>query len=149
VGLVWAGNPSHANDRNRSLMLAELAPLGQVPGIDLFSLQRGPQAAELLNPPPGLHMAELAPEATSFADAPAVANLDLVITVDTAMAHLAGALARPVWTLLPFAPDWRWLLDRDDSPWYPTMRLFRQPRPGDWGAVIAQVVERLSGVVRS
>ena len=149
VGLVWAGNRSHSNYRNRPLTLWELAPLRRVAGVDFFSLQRGPQAEELLNPPPGLHLTELAPKATGFADAPALANLDLVITVDTAVAHLAGALARPVWTLLPFAPDWRWLLDREDSPWYPTMRLFRQPRPGDWEAVIEEVVRRLTDVFHS
>ena len=149
VGLVWAGNPSHGDYRNRPLTLWELAPLRRVPRVDYFSLQRGPQAAELLSPPPGLRLTALAPKATRFEDAPAIANLDLVISVDAAAAHLAGALARPVWTLLPFAPDWRWLLDREDSPWYPTMRLFRQPRPGDWEAVIEGVVRRLTDVVHS
>jgi hypothetical protein len=150
VGLVWAGNQAHANDRNRSLTLPELAPLGQVPGVNFFSLQKGPQATELLASPPGLRITDLAGNLVDFADtAAAILGLDLVITVDTAVAHLAGALGRKVWTLLPFAPDWRWLLDREDSPWYPTMRLFRQPRPGDWATVIEDVAARLSDAYRA
>lgn len=150
VGLVWAGDPGHAGDRTRSLKLSQLAPLGQVPGVKFFSLQKGPQAAELLAPPPGLRVTDLAGNLMDFADtAAAILSLNLVITVDTATAHLAGALGRPVWTLLPFAPDWRWLLERNDSPWYPSMRLFRQPRPGDWEAVIEEVAARLSDAYRS
>ena len=145
IGLVWAGNPAHTNDRNRSLPLSCFAPLARLPGVRLFSLQKGPQAAELLAPPAGLRLRDLGQELADFAEtAAAILNLDLVITADTAVAHLAGALARPVWTLLPFAPDWRWLLDRADSPWYPTMRLFRQPRPRDWAAAIEKVREALA-----
>ena len=150
VGLVWAEDPGHAEDRNRSLKLSQLAPLGQVPEVEFFSLQKGPQAAELLAPRSGLRVTGLTGNLVDFADtASAILGLDLVITVDTAVAHLAGALGRPVWTLLPFAPDWRWLLEREDSPWYPSMRLFRQPRPGDWAAVIEKVAARLSDAYHS
>jgi tetratricopeptide (TPR) repeat protein/glycosyltransferase involved in cell wall biosynthesis len=141
VGLVWAGNPIHGNDRHRSLQLTALAPLLAIKGARFFSLQKGEAAAESLQTP----IEDLGPDLKDFADtAAAVSCLDLVITVDTAVAHLVGALAKPVWTLLPFAPDWRWLLDREDSPWYPTMRLYRQPSAGDWGSVIDRVAADLS-----
>jgi hypothetical protein len=144
IGLVWGGNPSNKNDRNRSVPLRQFAPLAIAPRLALFSLQRGPQAAELRSAPPGLEIADLEESAGQVTDtAAAILCLDLVITVDTMAAHLAGALGRPVWLLLPFAPDYRWLLGREDSPWYPTMRLFRQPSPGDWLAVIRRVVEEL------
>ncbi len=140
VGLVWAGKPSHRNDRNRSLSLADLAPLFEVPGASFHSLQFG-DPAETVSPLGFAALIEdLRPRIRDFADSAAlVASLDLIVTADTALAHLAGALARPVWTLLPFVPDWRWQTERDDSPWYPTMRLFRQTRPGDWDGVIARV----------
>jgi tetratricopeptide (TPR) repeat protein/glycosyltransferase involved in cell wall biosynthesis len=143
VGLVWAGNPAHANNARRSLALRELAPLLAVEGVTFFSLQKGEAAAETAAGP-AERIVDLGPDLADFADtAAAITCLDLVITVDTAVAHLAGALAKPVWTLIPFAPDWRWLLDRDDSPWYPTMRLYRQPGRGDWASVIARVAEAL------
>jgi tetratricopeptide (TPR) repeat protein/ribosomal protein S18 acetylase RimI-like enzyme len=144
IGLVWAGDPRHINDFRRSLELDRLAPLFRVPGINWVSLQTGPRAgdAAMLAAAP---MLDLSAELTDFAEtAGVIANLDLVIAADTAVAHLAGALAAPVWTLLPHSPDWRWLLARDDSPWYPTMRLFRQPVPGDWDAVIAKVQAALA-----
>lgn len=144
VGLAWAGNKTHKNDRKRSLKLEALAPLGRVPGVRFYSLQKGDPAQQALMPPPGMQIIDWTNELDDFADTAAlVANLDLVIAVDTAVAHLAGALGIPVWTLLPFAPDWRWLLDRDDSPWYPTMRLFRQTVPGDWDSVIEVVCDAL------
>jgi hypothetical protein len=136
VGLVWAGNPNHPNDRNRSLDSALLAPLLDLPG-SYFTLQPGVAA------PAGIQ--SLSEHLTDFGQtAAAVANLDLVITVDTSVAHLAGALGVSVWTLLPFAPDWRWMLDREDSPWYSSMRLFRQPSRGDWASVISQVSDALA-----
>jgi len=145
VGLAWAGNPAHKNDRNRSIKLALLAPLGQVPGVRFFSLQKGDAAAQAEARPPGMELVDWTVELKDFADTAAlIANLDLVIAVDTAVAHLAGALGKPVWTLLPFVPDWRWLLEREDSPWYPTMRLFRQSSWGDWDSVIMRVAEALS-----
>ena len=137
VGLVWAGNPRHINDANRSLPPARLAPLAAVPGVRFFGLQCGPGRAVA----PGLPgMVDLAEDLDDFAEtAAALVALDLLISVDTAPLHLAGALGRPAWALLPAVPDWRWLLGRADSPWYPSLRLFRQPRPGDWAAVIAEV----------
>jgi tetratricopeptide (TPR) repeat protein len=131
VGLVSSGNPAHQNDRNRSIPPQELSPLLDVPGTRFFSIQKEQQL-------PGIEA--LGPELTDFADsAAAIANLDLVISVDTSVAHLAGAMGRPAWTLLPFAPDWRWMLGRTDSPWYPGMRLFRQTAPKDWKPVIEEV----------
>jgi len=144
VGLAWAGSPAHRNDCNRSMRLAKLAPLGQLPGARLFSLQKGKEAAEAKTLPPGMELVDWTQELKDFADTAAlVANLDLVIAVDTAVVHLAGAMGKPVWTLLPFVPDWRWLLEREDSPWYPTMRLFRQNSWGDWNSVIKRVTEAL------
>ena len=131
VGLSWAGNPTHVNDRNRSLSLAALGPLAQVQGVSFYSLQKGDSARQPR--PSGLELIDRTEDLKDFADTAAlVANLDLVISVDSAVAHLAGAMGKPVWTLLPFTADWRWLLEREDSPWYPTMRLFRQAARGDW-----------------
>jgi len=145
VGLVWAGNPAHKNDRNRSMKLTSLAPLGQVPGVRFFSLQKGAAAAQAKTPPTGMELIDWTPELRDFADTAAlIANLDLIISVDTAVVHLAGAMSKPVWTLLPFNPDWRWMLEREDSPWYPTMRLFRQSVRGDWDSVIKRVAEALN-----
>lgn len=142
VGLAWAGSQAHKNDRSRSMPLAALAPLAEAPGVALFGLQRGPQAAELAAA--AFPITNLEEEAGDVVDTAAILmNLELVIAVDTMVAHLAGALARPVWILLAYMPDFRWMLERADSPWYPSMRLFRQPRPGDWAAVVEQVREEL------
>jgi len=141
VGLAWAGNPHHNNDRNRSCPLSVFAPLAGVSHAIFFSLQKGDIAQQARTPPPGMSLADCTDEISDYADTAALMqNLDLVISVDTSVAHLAGALGRPVWSLLPFAPDWRWFLHRSDSPWYPTMRLFRQARPGDWTGVMESVV---------
>ena len=143
VGLVWAGNSKHKNDANRSVGFERFQPLLDIKGVDFYSLQVGERSRDI--GAPGLSgldgkIFDLGKDLGDFADtAAAVGQLDLVITVDTSVAHLAGALGTPVWTLLPWVPDWRWLLDRDDSPWYPTMRLFRQPAAGDWDAVIDEV----------
>ena len=140
VGIVWAGSPAHTRDRYRSLSLRELARLGEVSGVRWVSLQKGEPAEELKAPPPGLELVDLGPELEDFADTAAViSQLDLVLCVDTAVAHLAGALGKPVWVLLPSPADWRWLEGREDSPWYPTMRLFRQSRRGEWAEVIERV----------
>ncbi|KAB2646358.1 MAG: tetratricopeptide repeat protein [Verrucomicrobiota bacterium] len=150
VGLAWAGSPTHRNDRNRSLKLASLAPLAQISGIRCISLQKGQAAEEAQSPPAGMDLINVADELRDFADTAAlVATLDLVIAVDTSVVHLAGAMGKPVWVLLPFAPDWRWLLHREDCPWYPTMRLFRQQHPGDWEPVIASVHSELQLLVQS
>jgi hypothetical protein len=150
VGLAWAGSPTHKKDRNRSMKLARLAPLGQAPGVRFFSLQKGATAAQAKTPPPGMDLVDWTEELKDFADTAAlIANLDLVIAVDTAVVHLAGAMGKPVWTLLPFVPDWRWLLEREDSPWYPTMRLFRQNSWGDWDSVITRVADALSQWVKN
>ena len=144
VGVAWAGKPSHKDDHLRSLRLSAFAPLAEAKGVSFYSLQKSEAAAQAKDPPPGMALIDLTDEIKDFADTAALlVNLDLVIAVDTAVIHLGGALARPVWTLLHFVPDWRWMLDREDSPWYPTMRLFRQPAPGDWPAVLHRVAEEL------
>ena len=140
IGLAWSGSATHRNDRNRSLPLARLRPIFDMPGVRFAALQKEFRADDeavlqsidgILAPGDRLH---------DFADTAAlVALCDLVITVDTAIAHLAGALGKPVWILLPFAADWRWMVEREDSPWYPTARLFRQKTIGDWDGVVARV----------
>jgi tetratricopeptide (TPR) repeat protein len=148
VGLVWASQSGHRTAAAKSVALQALAGLGTVPGVRLYSLQLGAAARDAQPAPQGMRLVDLSGELPDFAEtAAAVANLDLVISVDTAVAHLAGALGRPVWTLLKFAPDWRWLLGREDSPWYPTMRLFRQERQGDWRQPVARVVASLRALV--
>jgi Tfp pilus assembly protein PilF len=146
VGLVWAGRQVHMSDGDRSIGLAQLAPLAKV-GVDaFFSLQKGSPAGQ--SPPPGMNLIDWTAELRDFADTAAlIANLDLVISVDTAMAHLAGAMGKPVWVLLLYVSDWRWLLDRDDSLWYPTMRLFRQPAIGDWTTAISAIAEKLKAEI--
>lgn len=147
VGLVWKGNPNFENDAERSLPSLELlAPLGRVTDVQLYSLQKGAGEDEALQPPAGMRLTPLGSQLTDFADAAAaVMNLDLVICVDTAIAHLAGALGKPCWVLLPdYKTDWRWLAGRADSPWYPgAMRLFRQPAAGNWEPVVAEVAVAL------
>jgi hypothetical protein len=148
VGVAWAGRPTHPNDRRRSMRLVDLAPLAKLPEVALVSLQpRFPardRASAHLVP-----LIDLTADFTDFAEtAAAVVNLDLVVTVDTAVGHLAGALGKPVWLMLPTPSDWRWLLERSDSPWYPTMRLFRQERPGDWGTVVAAIAAELARLPR-
>jgi tetratricopeptide (TPR) repeat protein len=148
VGIVWQGRPTHGQDRTRSVLLEFFAPLARIPGVRLVRLQRGPGSEQLAQlrgqwevfDPPGW------PEDHAEAwleSAALVSALDLVITVDTSVAHLAGSLAAPVWVALPFVPDWRWLLEREDCPWYPTMRLFRQQRLGDWPGVFERLADAL------
>jgi tetratricopeptide (TPR) repeat protein len=139
IGLAWGGNPAHSNDRRRSLPPEALARLLALGGGSAVNLQVGPRAGETGLP-------DLSPFLTDYAETAAlIANLDLVLTVDTSVAHVAGALGVPCWVLLPFAPDWRWMLGRNDTPWYDSLRLFRQPRPGDWGGVIDAVAAALHG----
>jgi len=144
VGIAWAGRPTHTNDRNRTIALAALAPLSGLPRVALVSLQKGPGQAQIGNYWGSAPLINLGPEIHDYADTIAIVdNLDLVVTVDTSVGHLAGAMGKRVWIMLPFAPDWRWLLNRKDSPWYPTARLFRQSAPGQWNAVIAEVTAAL------
>lgn len=138
VGLVWRGSPGHKNDRNRSLGEGALASL-ENDAIEFVSLQKS-DPDKPPPPSPGLALTDVTSGITDFADTAAIiANLDLVLSVDTSVAHLAGAMGARVWTLLPFSPDWRWILNRDDTPWYPTMQLFRQKKIGDWAEVIGRV----------
>lgn len=151
IGLVWKGNPLFENDQDRSLPhLETLAPLGEITGIRFFSLQKGAGEEEAAHPPIGLPIVNLGPELFDFADTAAVIeHLDLVISVDTAVAHIAGAMSKPCWVLLPdYKTDWRWLTERSDSPWYPgVLRLFRQPRMGDWATVVTEVRTALQALV--
>jgi uncharacterized protein (TIGR03032 family) len=145
VGLVWAGSPTYKHDRQRSCALPDFAPVLQLPGIAWYSLQTGARSQELAQLPPDVRVQDLAPSLHDFGDtALLLAQLDLVITVDTAVAHLAGALGKPVWVLLPAVPDWRWGLAGETTPWYLTMRLFRQARAGDWAAVMQRVAQTLA-----
>jgi tetratricopeptide (TPR) repeat protein len=140
IGLVWAGSPGHVRDDERSLPVNALAPLAALPGLAWFSFQLGKQEV-----PPLPNLISLAPLLSDFSDtACALSGMDAVITVDTSVAHLAGALGIPTLLLLSFQPDFRWLLGREDSPWYPSLRLYRQPVYGNWGAVIRQVVVDLT-----
>ncbi len=149
VGLVWSGNPRHKKHYYRDFPLTTYAPFTDFKGITFYTLQKGEAGKESKNVPIGLKLIDYTEEIHDFSDTAAIIeNLDLVISVDTAVAHLAGALGKPVWTLLPFAPDWRWMLNRQDSPWYPTMRLFRQPAPGDWKTVIEKVAGELNSILK-
>jgi len=141
VGLAWAGNPAHVNDARRSMPAEALAPLLAVPGVRFASFQRGGDPAAV-----GPDVLDVAPRLTDLAEAAAaLACLELLITVDTALAHLAGALGLPAWVALPYAADWRWQLVRRDSAWYASLRLFRQERPGDWASVVGAMEASLRG----
>jgi tetratricopeptide (TPR) repeat protein len=141
AGVAWAGNPNNYNDGARSLPAHFLVPLTRLAGIEWWSLQVGPAAGDI---PDGL--ANLAEDLVDFGEtAAAISALDLVITVDTAVAHLAGSLGKTVWLLAAYASDWRWMLHREDTPWYPSMRIFRQQRPGEWGEVMERVAAELQG----
>ncbi len=153
VGLCWRGNPNHREDWKRSMRLEDLAPILDVPGVDFLGLQIGGGEEAEKTLPPTIPFTDPTraydPSAGAFVeDAAVLESLDLVITVDTAMAHLAGALGRPVWLLLSHVADWRWMTGRDDSPWYPTMRLFRQKERGDWSEVAARAARALAKAAR-
>jgi hypothetical protein len=142
VGLLWASSNWNPD---RCMQLADFQPLLEARGIDLYSFQRGAERAELFQVAEAGRIHDTAVHSPHIVDTAAdLVNMDLLITVDTMVAHLAGALGRPVWTLLPFEADWRWMIDRSDSPWYPTMRLFRQRTQGAWHPVVAEVVSRLT-----
>jgi len=143
VALVWAGRPTHHNDARRSMNLADLAPLAQT-GITFLAIQKGPAAAQATSPPPGMNLHSLSDEIADFEDTAAILSMvDLLVSVDSSPVHLAGALGRPAWVMLPLVPDWRWLLEREDSPWYPDVRLFRQSAPDDWGPVLKAIAREL------
>jgi tetratricopeptide (TPR) repeat protein len=152
VGVAWAGNPAHKNDRRRSIAPSLLAPLAQIAGVRLFSLQMPAKTGLAVNArsvAAEMGMIDWTAELADFTDTAAlVANLDLVICVDTSIAHLAGAMGRPVWMLIPLSSDWRWLSEREDTPWYPTMRLLRQERVADWAGPIDRLVESLRQLSR-
>ena len=145
VGLVWEGKDT---DPNRSCPIERFTALAEVQGVQWFGLQKGKAAAQAEELHRGMRLFNIGEEFDDFSDtAGAIENMDLIISIDTAVAHLTGAMGKPVWVLLKFSPDWRWLMKREDSPWYPTMRLFRQPKSGDWGAVIKRVAEELKMLV--
>jgi Glycosyltransferase family 9 (heptosyltransferase)/Tetratricopeptide repeat len=140
VAICWAGRPTHELDRERSMSLEDLLPLTDLPGVTFYSLQKGARAADLAATGAGALIEDLSPQLDDFAVTAAVLmQVDLVVSVDTAVVHLAGAMGRPAFVLLPFAADWRWLRRREDSPWYPTLRLFRQEKPGDWRDVVRRL----------
>jgi Tetratricopeptide repeat len=144
VGVIWAGRPTHNNDRNRSALLTDFLPIANVPGIALLALQKGPktgQAGEYYGRAPLINVGA---EIQDYDDTMAILeNIERLVTVDTSVAHLAGAMGRPVWIMLPRAPDWRWLLERGDSPWYPTVRLFRQTQVRRWDDVAQRIAAAL------
>ena len=146
VGLVWAGNPDHVNDMRRSLDLKQLAPVLDVPGVSFVSLQVGPRSADL-KAHRERKILDLAPDLTDYVEtAAAVCALDLIISVDTSVCHLVGALGKPIWVPLPWVTDWRWLLGREDNPWYPTMRLIRQKRGEDWAEIMPRAAKDLAAI---
>ena len=143
IGIAWAGNPEQENDKNRSATLDIFKPLKKIPNIRLFSLQVG-KPSEQLNDP---EIIDLSPHIKDFADtATLIENLDLIISIDTSVAHLAGAMGKPTWVLLTKIPDWRWLLNRTDTPWYPTMKLFRQKIKGSWEPVITEICSNIKTI---
>jgi tetratricopeptide (TPR) repeat protein len=144
VGLAWAGNPVHKRDRKRSMQLAQFQSLASNPEITFVSLQKGAAAEQGQSAPAGITLVDFTAELPDFHQTAAlISNLDLVIAVDTAVVHLAGALGKRVWLLIPAVPDWRWLLDRSDSPWYPTLRIFRQKESGDWDSAVRAIAEAI------
>jgi hypothetical protein len=142
IGFTWQGRPTHPRDTARSFPLAVFAPLAELRGVRLVALQVGEGRDQLASFTKRWPLVDVGDRLDDFSDTAAVIqNLDLVIACDSAVAHLAGALGRPAWVALPFVPDWRWLLDREDSPWYPTVRRFRQTTPGDWAGVFARILD--------
>jgi hypothetical protein len=145
VGIAWSGNPTHSNDHNRSIALERIAALTDGLDVRFVGIQRDLRDDDFLVLQRRPDLVSLGPALEDFSDtAAAIALLDLVISVDTSVVHLAGALGKPVWIMLPYNGDWRWMLEGETSPWYPTARLFRQPEPGDWDSVLARVREELA-----
>ena len=149
VGIVWSGNPENPDNQKRSCSLKDFLDILDIPDLNFYSLQKGIASHELNDIPDSITVNDISSQLQDFADTAAVVEqLDLIITVDTSVAHLAGALGKQVWLLLCYNPDWRWLLNREDSPWYPTMRLFRQPNPGNWSAVFTRVHNTLLDLIQ-
>jgi hypothetical protein len=149
VGLAWAGNPRYKADRHRSMHLESLFPLLRTPGITWVSLQKGAAAEQLARLPVDVFVWDGCSRDCDLAETAAlVATLDLIITTDTCIAHLAGAMGKPVWILLPHLSDWRWMQQIETTPWYPTARLFRQRTPGDWAEVQERIIAELRGFRR-
>jgi ADP-heptose:LPS heptosyltransferase len=147
VGIAWSGNPTHRNDPNRSCKPDHFTQLAQIEGVKLFSLQKGRSEAENILAKK-MDFVNLGDEFVDFSDtAGAIENLDLVISVDTSTLHLAGAMGKRVWGLLAFAPDWRWMLDRNDSPWYPSVKLFRQSKARQWDEVFDTVCKEIHKLI--
>ncbi len=147
LNLAWAGNPVNKSAAGRSNRLEYFRPLSNIRGIQLYGLQKGAAAKQAQELSSLIDVINLGEEFEDFSDtAGVIENLDLIITVDTSVAHLAGAMGKPVWVLIPYVPDWRWMLEREDSPWYPTMRLFRQQTIGDWEHVFGRVARELDAL---
>jgi Flp pilus assembly protein TadD len=144
IGIVWAGDTRPKYGHNRSCPLENFAPLSEIDNITFYSIQKGGPSRQVFTPPKGMKIVDYSIEMTDFSETGAlIENLDLIISVDTAVAHLSGALGKPTWIMLPFVSDWRWMLNRDNNPWYPTMRLFRQLNTGDWEPVIKRIKDAL------
>ncbi|MFC1677990.1 tetratricopeptide repeat protein [Planctomycetota bacterium] len=156
VGIVWAGGGALGGNAyglqkeyDRSCCVQDFAPLAGIDGVRLYGLQKGKRAAEIANLPEDIVLTNFGEQFEDFTDTAAVIeNLDLIISIDTSVAHLAGAMGKRVWTMLPFAPDWRWMLDRADCPWYPSMKLFRQKKAGDWHGVFESVQQQLKTLAK-
>jgi hypothetical protein len=144
VAIAWAGRPTHNNDINRTIRLDQMAPLFEVPGVAFLSVQKGPATAQMAEYKGAAPLVNLDADISDFEDTIAILSLvDLLVSVDTSVVHFAGALGRPAWVMVPFAPDWRWLARRTDSPWYPSIRLFRHPQPRRWDLVMPAVADEL------
>ncbi|MEM7018097.1 MAG: TIGR03032 family protein, partial [Pseudomonadota bacterium] len=147
IGIAWGGSPTQKNDHNRSSQLIDWLPVLRTPGVTFYSLQKGPRTEELSTLPDDVQVLDLDSQLNTFGDtAKFILQMDLMISVDTSVAHLSGALGQPVWTALCYMPDWRWLMDRNDSPWYPTMRLFGQTQPKVWADVFERIAQALAEV---
>jgi hypothetical protein len=144
VAIAWAGRPTHNNDINRTITLDTLAPIAALDGIALVSVQKGPATSQVANYKGHAPIIDLDKQIVDFDDTMAVLeNVDLLVCVDTSVGHFAGAMGRPAWIMIPYAPDWRWLRDREDSPWYPSLRLFRHKLPRRWDLLVPEVAEEL------
>ena len=148
IGMVWSGSVHFPGNHERAMTLSKLEPLLELRGFRFYSLQKGPPSSQLSSLPARLSITDLGGEFADYADtAAAIMNLDLLLTVDTSVAHMGGALGRPTWVMLSRLPDWRWLRERSDSPWYPTMRLFRQQRLNDWPSLVSEVATEIQNLL--